>query len=98
MKNFIGKVTVTVALFLGMIRAQEAERDLQALPSRVTVTKELRYYGDDYNVPFASTLGCGVCINSGYIYCIQGAEGDDYTGKTLSSTNSVCCPAGATAA
>ena len=56
MKNFIGKVTVTVALFLGMISAQEAERDLQALPSRITVTNPLRFYGDDYNVPFASTL------------------------------------------
>jgi hypothetical protein len=39
-------------------------------------------------------LGCGACINGGHIYCIQGKEGDDYTGKTITQK---CCAAGSTA-
>ena len=112
-KTFV-KVTVTVALFLGFISAQAADRDLQALPppppppppappapvtppppTRVLTNTPLRYYGEDYTIPFQATLGCGACINGGFTYCIQGKEGDDYTGKTL---NQKCCPAGSTSA
>jgi hypothetical protein len=100
-KTFV-KVTVTVALFLGFISAQAVDRDLQALPpppapvtpARVLTSTPLRYYGEDYTIPFVSTLGCGACINGGYTYCIQGKEGDDYTGKTLTQK---CCAAGSTA-
>ena len=102
-KTFV-KVTVTVALFLGFISAQAVDRDLQALPpppppapvtpARVLTSTPLRYYGEDYAIPFVATLGCGACINGGHIYCIQGKEGDDYTGKTLTQK---CCAAGSTA-
>lgn len=109
-KTFV-KVTVTVALFLGFISAQAVDRDLQALPppppppppapvtppppTRVLTSTPLRYYGEDYTIPFQATLGCGACINGGFTYCVQGKEGDDYTGKTL---NQKCCAAGSTAA
>ena len=102
-KTFV-KVTVTVALFLGFISAQAVDRDLQALPpppppapvtpARVLTSTPLRYYGEDYAIPFVATLGCGACINGGHIYCIQGKEGDDYTGKTITQK---CCAAGSTA-
>ena len=108
MRKAFSKVTVTIALLLGWISAQDVNRDLQALPppppppppapptpTRVLTNTTLRYYGEDYVIPFAATLGCGACINGGYIYCVQGKEGDDYTGKTL---NQKCCPAGSTAA
>lgn len=102
------RVTVTIALLLGMITA----RDLQALPptpppapapvpappappARVVTNTPLTYYGDDYTIPFATTHGCGACINSGGIYCILGKEGDDYSGKTITQK---CCAAGSTAA
>ena len=109
-KTFV-KVTVTVALFLGFISAQAVDRDLQALPAphpsplsapvtpppptRDLTNTPLRYYGEDYTIPFQATLGCGACINGGFTYCVQGKEGDDYTGKTL---NQKCCPAGSTSA
>ena len=104
MRNTFVKVTVTVALFLGFISAQAVDRDLQALPpmapltpavTRVLTNTPLKNYGDDYTIPFLATLGCGACINGGYTYCIQGSEGDDYTGKSL---NQKCCAAGSTAA
>jgi len=93
------RVTVTLALFLGLIKTQDT-RDLQALPpvaTTVNTAVPLRYYGESYNITYAATLGCGACINAGYTYCIQGKEGDDFTGKTL-TTIQKCCPAGATAA
>jgi hypothetical protein len=72
------KVTVTLALFLGFISAEDVNRELQALPppppppapARVLTSTPLRFYGDDYIIPYASTLGCGACINSGAIYCV----------------------------
>jgi hypothetical protein len=100
------KITVTVALFIGLLKAEgilDADRELQSLPSFVTPTKSLKYYGDDYRVAWAQNLGCGACINGGYTFCFQGKEGDDMTGKTFiqkccKDTTSANCPEATNAA
>lgn len=93
----IVRVSVTVALLMGLvtIKANDEMRDLQSIPltaltpavpptpAYTSTTKALRYYGDDFKITWAATLGCGACINGGYTYCVQGKEGDDFTGKTV---------------
>ncbi len=95
-------VSVAIALLLGVItvKANDEMRDLQSMPMAMLVpatpptpaytstTKALKYYGDDIRITWAATLGCGACINGGYTYCVQGKEGDDFTGKTVTQT---CC-------
>ena len=98
----IVRLTLTAALFLGLgsVKANDDTRDLQALPlatltpatppppTYTSTTKGLKYYGDDVKITWAATLGCGACINGGFTYCIQGKEGDDFTGKAITQT---CC-------
>jgi hypothetical protein len=90
-------VKISLALcFLGYASAQSmpvatltpATPPTPPAPAFTSTTRGLRYYGDDIKINWAANLGCGACINGGYNYCIQGKEGDDYTGRTVVQT---CC-------
>jgi len=83
------------ALLCGLTSADFlADRVLQAIPTPppapayTSTTKALKYYGDDIKITYRSNLGCGACITGGYIYCVLGKEGDDYSNVTLTQN---CC-------
>ena len=46
-------------------------------------------YYPNVSIPFTSTLGCGACLQSGYVFCIPGAEGSDPS--TWGGKTPVCC-------
>jgi hypothetical protein len=63
------------------VHSAQLERDLQALPpsvpkGRKRVNTLLDSYPDDITIDFNSNLKCGSCIRGGYIYCVNGKEGD----------------------
>jgi hypothetical protein len=90
-------VKLSLALcFLGYVSAQSmpmamltpATPPTQSFPAFTSTTKGLRYYGDDIRINWGANLGCGACINGGYNYCIQGREGEDFSGRNPVQT---CC-------
>jgi hypothetical protein len=51
------------------------------------VTTSLESYPDDVQIDYSSTLKCGACIRGGFVYCVNGKEGD----ADLATKASFCC-------
>jgi hypothetical protein len=66
------KLTIIGAITLASFALAEEGRFLQGGAQR-------GMYKDSDTIPFKAELNCGACIRGGYIFCIPGAEGSNYT-------------------
>jgi hypothetical protein len=41
-------------------------------------------------IDFKDTLGCGRCINGGFIFCVQANEGDEVETQAKAPTRTCC--------
>jgi hypothetical protein len=48
-----------------------------------------KFYGDNFTISYAADLGCGGCIEGGYVYCIPGAAGSEPS--TWGKNTAFCC-------